>query len=278
MTALRFELSWPEAFNWSLTLACIGSALHGLQLLSLRREFEPGGWLGWGVLRTSHPRLVRSPVAGLLDWWLSPPALWLLVGTQVAAAIVVIAGAAAPPLWALGAVVAIRGVLNFRNAPALIGADQMQMSVLVACLLYVLEPLPAVAEACGWFIGLQLVVAYVTAGVSKLASPDWRSGRAIVAIVRCRTIGLEAAFTFLQRFPATARAVCWATILFETAGPLLLVAGANAGMAFVVVGAAFHAGIALVMGFDEFLWAYVAAYPVTLRCALDLERWLQVNP
>jgi len=278
MTAWRFELSWPQAFTWSLTLACIGSALHGLELMALRREFAPGGLLSWGVLRTSHPRLVRSSAAGLLDWWLSPPALWLLVGAQVTAAVVVIADAAVPPLWALGAVVAIRGVLNFRNAPALIGADQMQMSVLVACLFYVLEPLPAVAEACGWFIGLQLVVAYVTAGVSKLASPDWRSGRALVAVVRCRSTGLQPAFTCLQRFPATARAACWATILFETAGPLLLAAGTNAGTAFVVAGTAFHAGIALVMGFDEFLWAYVAAYPVTLRCALGLERWLQGNP
>jgi hypothetical protein len=278
MTALRFELSWPQAFTWSLTLACLGSALHGLQLVSLRHEFYAGGWLSWGVLRTSHPRLMRSSAAALFDWWLSPPALWLLVGTQVVAAVVVIAGAAAPPLWALGAVVAIRGVLNFRNAPALIGADQMQMSVLVACLLYVLQPHPAVAEACGWFIGLQLVVAYMTAGVSKLASPDWRSGRAIVAVVRCRTIGLRAAFTLMQRMPAAARAVCWATMCFEIAGPLLFAAGANAGLAFVIAGTIFHAGIALVMGFDEFLWAYLSAYPVTLRCAVDLERWLQGNP
>lgn len=275
MTALRIELSWPQAFALSLTLACLGSALHALELLALRREFEAGGWLSWRVLRTSHPRLVRSSIAGLVDWALSPPALWLLVGAQVVAAVLVIADAAAPPLWALCAVVVIRGALNFRNAPALIGADHMQMSVLVPCLLYFLVPQPAVAEACGWFIALQLVVAYVTAGIAKLVSSDWRSGLAIVAVVRCRTIGLQQAFACVQRFPALARVVCWATILFETASPLLLFAGADAAVAFVVVGVAFHAGVALVMGFDEFLWAYVATYPVTLRCAFDLERRLQ---
>jgi hypothetical protein len=275
MTDLPFDLSWPRAFAFSLTLACIGSALHGVELLSLRREFNAGGWLCWRVLRTSHPRLLRSPAARIVDWWLSPPALWLLVGVLVAAAVVVIAAAGAPPLWALCAVVVIRGVLNFRNTPALIGADQMQVSVLVPCLLYALAPLPAIAQACGWFIALQLVVAYVTAGIAKLASPDWRNGRAVAAIVRCRSTGLRQAFTYIQRFPATARAACWATMLFEVAGPLLLVAGAHAGMGFVVIGTAFHVGIAIVMGFDEFLWAYLAAYPVTLRCVLDLERRLQ---
>jgi hypothetical protein len=271
MTDLPIDLSWPRAFALSLTLACIGSVLHGVELLWLRREFAAGGWLSWRVLRTSHPRLMRSPFARLIDWSLSPPALWLLVGALVAAAAVIIADAAAPPLSAVCAVVVIRGVLNFRNTPALIGADQMQLSVLVPCLLYVLAPVPAIAQACGWFIALQLVLAYMTAGVAKLASPDWRSGRAIAAIVRCRTTGLQRAFTCVQRFPATARAACWATMLFEVAGPLLLVAGADAGIGFVVIGTAFHVGIALVMGFDEFLWAYVAAYPVTLRWAFDLE-------
>ena len=269
-SALRF--SWSQAFALSAVLAGMGCVLHSLQLIALRREFGAGGLLDWGVLRTSHPGLLRSGFARWTDPLFSPPAVLLLSLAQAGGSIVIVSRPSDPPVWALCVVVGVRNLFNFRNSPAIIGADQMQVLVLAACLLYFLVPESGVAQACGWFVCLQMIVAYVTAGVSKLVTPAWRRGSAITDILRSRNTGLALAYAYVRRFPVLASLMCWATIVVEIAFPWLVFGGPSACVVFLATGVLFHVGVAIIMGFDEFLWAYLATYPIALRCSIEVAR------
>ena len=269
-SALR--LSWSQAFALSTALAGAGSLLHSLELIAIRREFGAGGLLDWDVLRASHPALLRSGFARWADQLFSPRAVLMLNLALAGGSILLIARPSTPPVVALCVVVGVRTLFNFRNSAAIIGADQLQVLVLAACLCSLLVPQSGVAEACGWFVCLQLILSYVTAGVSKLVTPVWQRGSAIADIVRSRSTGLELAYACTRRCPALASLMCWATIVFEIAFPWLVFGGSSACAVFLVTGVLFHVGVATIMGLDEFLWAYLATYPIALRCSIDVER------
>ena len=56
--------------------------------------------------------------------------------------------------------------------------------------------------------------------------------------------------------------LCWATIVFEVGGPFLLLAGRPGAVALIVMGTAFHVGVALAMGLTIFIFAFLATFPV----------------
>jgi hypothetical protein len=269
-------LTWRDAFGMSVMLAGICSILNGAQLLWIRREFESGGILSWRVLRTSHPRLLRSRWIRAADVVFAPPVFTALIVIQVLAALVLVLRPFEARSWVLATVIAVRLLANFRSRVAMIGADQMQVVVLSACLVHASAPLPLV-QAAGWFVALQLLLAYVAAGIVKLLTPSWRTGAALRGIVRTRSLGLRVAYLQGERFPQLMTAACWATIVFESVFPWLLFGGSALCLVFLATGLLFHLGVGVVMGFDEFLWAFAAAYPLALRCAMDVDLFWAVR-
>ena len=263
--------SWNDAFAMAAVVAAVGSLLHAIELVVIRRELAAGGFLNWTVLRNAHPALLRSTLAPWADGMFTPPGFFGLVWLQIVASLAIIVSPSGPPVWALGSVLATRILCNVRNAPAMIGADQMHVVVLAACFLQALVPIPDVAVVCGWFVCLQLLLAYVTSGVAKAVSPLWRGGIALRQITRSRAVGLKVAFEWASRFPALAITVCWATIVFEIAFPWLIVGGPSSATVFLAAGLLFHVGIAVVMGLEAFFWPYVAAYPLAYRCSMMMD-------
>ena len=117
-----------------------------------------------------------------------------------------------------------------------------------------------------WFIAAQSVLSYFSSGVAKLVSPVWRSGDAIVGILRTETFGNPKLATFLKDRPAAAKSLCWLTILFECCFPIVLVVPSPYPWFIVAAGLGFHVGVALVMDLNAFVWAFLATYPAILFC------------
>jgi hypothetical protein len=261
MTRLTMELSWADAYAASAILAGTAAALHSLELIAIREEFGDGGLL--------------SRVGGSSTWTralFSPPAFFSWLVLEFVAAIAIATDARNPPIWALVTVFAVRALANARNRACVSGADQMQLVVWGALLVAALSPDAALVPVCGWFVCLQLTMAYVTAGSWKAATPLWRSGAALAGLLRTRTFGLAPAHAVAVRFPAVVATAAWATITFELAAPWLVLAGPGACLVFLGAGILFHAAAAIIMGLDEFFWAFVATYPLVLRCSIDVER------
>ncbi|EFC86708.1 hypothetical protein [Parafrankia sp. EUN1f] len=167
---------------------------------------------------------------------------------------------------------AVRLAMGQRRIVGSDGAEQLTTLVLVSVALAAFPPVsPTRTGLAVGFIAAQLVLCYTTSGVSKLASPVWRSGTAVGDIIGTQTYGLGVAARALGRVPFGSLGVGWAVMLFETAfvaalfGPSWLVLGAL-GMALL-----FHVCCAVVMGLNDFLWAFPATYP----CVLVLSQWFR---
>jgi hypothetical protein len=248
-----------------LRIACVGALLDVLEMGVLRRELAPGGSWCWSILRqrwTGRSRWLRRAADGLFASPGIPAALLAFRAIALLAVGVAPVGtapyAAALTVAFFGQVIAVvrRGGLA-REA-----ADGMLVLVFGGAWLATAIGRDALAAAAGlWFIAAQAAVAYVVAGVAKLAAPGWRSGTAMATILATQSYGNEALARIVQRWPWLARAASWAVMIWECSFPLILLLPRGARLPFLAAGVVFHLANAAVMGLHTFVWPFVATYP-----------------
>jgi uncharacterized membrane protein YphA (DoxX/SURF4 family) len=236
--------------QWTALLVLAAALLTGAELLSLSAEFRAGGLV--------DPRYARPYPGYVLVRRVSVGRIPALARAEIAlaAALPVVPLAAVP----LAAVVCLQAQLLPGGRD---GSDDMATVVTVALALACVARGP-IASVALLFVAAQLCVCYVTSGAAKLTGPRWRSGEALVGIMRTRSYGHERVADLLSRSPTVARAVSWSVILGELALPVAIVAGGRAGIVALVLAACFQTSVAVTMGLNRFVPWYLASYPATL--------------
>jgi hypothetical protein len=248
-----------SALDLAARIASLGVAISGLELLSIRREFETGGLFSSGTTAPFRQLSSRLSANSLL--------VPLLLTLQVSGALAIFfvglsSGWSALCLLASSfSLVAARWLRQFGGD----GAEQMGVIVLAA----------AICGVCPWpsesrvriavaFVAAQVSLSYVTAGIAKLMSPMWRSGRALPAILMTHDHGVAWASACLHAWPTVALLLGWAVIVFECLFPLLILGPGWLCAATLIGGLIFHVGCALLMGLNSFIWSFIATYPCVL--------------
>lgn len=251
-------------------LLSIGAIIDAAEILFTQQEYAADGVYSWQLMRTNNRWSTVGFPARALDQLFSRAGFATLMTLQIALAACVLAGWATPFLGiAVLTLFLLRASINVRHQYGLDGADQMNVIVWGTLVLWFAAPLPWAREAALWFIAFQSALSYLTAGVAKAVSRIWRSGEAIRGIVNTESYGSRYAVEALDRWPFLRKAVCWGTILFECGFPLALVSPRLA-VAFFVMGAAFHVGIAAIMGLNNFVWPFLATYPAVFIASTDV--------
>jgi hypothetical protein len=259
----------PELLASAMVLlACAGTLLMATEVIALRSELGAGGLFDWRILRTGH-RWSSCGVRGrALEVVLGGPGLVLTVAFQMlAVGLVLLPGTTFVPLpWLLG-VLAVHLLLVVRLGYAVDASDRMLTLVLAAAVAYHLASGPLARDAALWFVGAQAVLAYTTAGWTKLTSDRWRSGEALSGILGTRTFGHPRVGSALRTHPRVARGLSWGIIAFECSAPIAVVGGVRTTVLFVGAGLLLHLGIAAVMRLNHFVWTFAATYPGMIHLA-----------
>lgn len=100
----------------------------------------------------------------------------------------------------------------------------------------------------------------MTAGVAKLVSATWRSGKALPAILATYAHGHPWAASILAAHPRVGTLLAWGVMLFEVLFLFLLLGPYEVALATAMVGVGFHLGCAVLMGLNSFPWAFSATY------------------
>ena len=256
-----------QALAWITRLVAIGVFLDAAEQLYCWREFRNEGALSWRWLRTSRAFALRKLVPrGLTDLIFEFPALIWLISFRGLAALVLIAlpGQQWPATLALLLLFVIGSLLNLRAAAY--GVDTPnRLSVVIVGALLLQRAAPGsnlVSEICLWFIAAQACVSYATAGVAKVFNQGWRRGAGLLNIARAATSGLPLRLArFFQSQQTLARVLTWSIIVMECAFPLVLLTKPPLSFLFLGWGLLFHLAIAALIGFNRFLWSWLAMYP-----------------
>ncbi|MCC6438858.1 MAG: HTTM domain-containing protein [Acidimicrobiales bacterium] len=260
--------SLDAALTLSALVAAAGCSISSLEALAGREQYAVGGVFDWRVLRHRSRVTVHGPAAALFDRAFGYPGVLGLFTVQAAASVALAALAFRQERWLPALVVlAAHLVANMRHRFGLDGSDQMISIVLVGIVVGSVVDDASAQNVTIAFVTAQLVLSYVVAGVAKIISPEWRSGRAVLGISETRSYGSERTVRVLRRHRPLAVAMAWATMGFEVAAPLLLLGGPKAALVFLALGACFHLSVAVTMGLNSFVFAFMAAYPLAYVAA-----------
>ncbi|HTA14053.1 MAG TPA: hypothetical protein VK781_04265 [Solirubrobacteraceae bacterium] len=263
---------------WCAIPLAIGVAIDSLELVADRAQLQEGGLYGYAVLATGRPMTLWGPFAPLFGAVFRYPAVLGLAGAQLLGATCLLLAATmrtpaliAPAGLACLLIMASRMLLYVRNQLGLDGADQMTLVVCTGLSVALLVPDYGAQLLAIDYVAAQLLLSYAVAGIAKAVSPVWRSGRAVPGIMSTIGYGSPAVGGFLKRNPTLAKAACWSVILFECSAPLMILLGTPGALVIVAVGLGFHVSIAVLMGLNNFVWSFGAAYPALFLLAHSID-------
>ena len=259
------------AIHWVTRLAGLAVFLSSLELLSLRREFLPGGF--YHCDRELARLTNRTPVTPGV--WIAAslyPAFYAIIGVRLLLGVLLLLDAPTGP-WRpilLFAAAAITLFIGSRLEFGMSAADTMAGIVLCGLGFTALVPGNALVQRMGlWFLALQTTVAYTAAGVTKLYIPAWRDGAYLATALGSATYGSPFAARFM-RDRRLALLASWTVIVWECSFPLALLAGAPVAIAYCALAALFHAAIGVFMGLKMFVFVFGSTYPAIVACAIQI--------
>lgn len=205
--------------------------------------------------------LIQQSAEHLRDGGRMRPLFLLRMGLCV----LIILGVGAP--WALVGLAILSLLILYRfQGPYNGGSDRLGILAIWCLVLSDLMPSTAGREVIFGYLGLQVVLSYLIAGVVKIVNPDWRSGRALRDVFQFSAYPVSEDLRRWADRPRILLAMSWAVMLFELAFPLALLSQVSLILALVVAGT-FHLANACLFGLNRFFWSWIAAYPAIL--------WLQ---
>ncbi|RSV39703.1 hypothetical protein CA233_01800 [Sphingomonas sp. ABOLD] len=231
----------------------------------MRRLFADEGLLCWRVLRLRHRSAARSTLLEAVCGQRGVTAMLML--RLFAAAMLVLPIGNGMRLAALVVIVLTGSMFKYRRWLSDDGSDQMGQTVAIGSALTSLGLIvsdPVLAFAGTLLIAGQLCIAYFIGGAAKLASPEWRSGRALIGVMGTCAFGHKTGARLASWSTASSLIFCWALMILEVGFPLALLAGGNFLIAVLLVFALFHLATAVFMGLNTYVWAFAAAFPCIL--------------
>jgi hypothetical protein len=237
--------------------------LQSLEWLQARAALSDSGVWQYALLAPEQ-RALPAPVR-LLCAWLLPyrPFLGLLALRCAAAVLLLVWGVSA--VWPFMFVSQVLLCIRFRGAS---NGGSDSLSVVLTSALSVpalLGSTPFVVQAALLYIGVQVTLSYVIAGLVKLRQPDWRSGRALCHFLRDSPLGLPPRLGRLLSQQRVVRWLSFGIMAWECLFPLAWLSGPLC-LFFLACGACFHAVNVGVFGLNRFFWAWIAGYPAVLSC------------
>jgi hypothetical protein len=253
-----------STYSLIVNICLTGVVIGTLEFLAIAREFSPAGVYSWRILQIPFHASRASRIA----LWLVPirdesGIRGLLIIRLIVLGLLFVAPMESLSFTCLMCVlVASNLIFTLRRSIGDDGSDQMFAIILITCLVCVGPHSDDFVLQCGlWFLAGQACLSYCSAGLSKLISPVWRSGDAIYKIFNTGTYGHEAVANLTRNSRCLRLVLCWSVIAVESLFPLALFLPSPYVWGFLIAGALFHFGCAVLMGLNLFVFAFVATYP-----------------
>lgn len=255
----------------------IGISISTIELLYNWRNFQDNRLYSWKVIATRHAYSEKSLKYRLAHQLLKYPNFIGVIILRLAVILLLVIpgiwGFSQAPLFLVLVLTSL--LINYRSPFGQDGSDQMSAIVSIVLLLYHINPEnTTVAQAGLWFIALQSLLSYFTAGFFKAKGEKWTTRpNAVYLIFNTATYGSKPIAGYLQNRQMAITFLTWSTVAVEVTFPLVLITGYPGMIVFLGWGLAFHLMNALVMGLNSFLWAFLATYGAIIYCCMQLSAY-----
>lgn len=249
-------------YYYIILILSIGLSIKSCEYLSTIKMFQKGNAFDYSVIGIDMFQM------GKLGWFFkliySKNGVISLITLSLMSTVIIYASPFNSVLFSSAVVVllSVNLLLYYRHSYGLDGADQMSLLLIITLFLcYVFASDPNIQKIGVFFIAFQLSLSYTVAGIAKLFSKQWRSGLAIQGILSTYTYGMRFTREKLTKNKFMCLTLCWLTIIMEIFFPLVIFLDPQITLIFLGFGFLFHLSIAIVMGLNDFVWGFSAAYP-----------------
>jgi hypothetical protein len=250
-------------------ICSLGIVLSTLEFLRRPSLLSDDGLMSWRICRLDYRWQVNGNIGAYVGRVLSYPVFIALLRARLVVAVLQLVGPRdvilSPSVVAAAAFLTL--LLPLRSRMGLDGADQVNLVILGGLLVTDLASTHLADEAYLWFLAVQSCLAYSVAGVAKLLSPGWRDGRHLIDIFQIQNYCHEGVAAFAASHRTVMLAASWGVIGLECGSPLVLLAPPALVITFLCAALLFHIGTAVIMGLNDFVWAFAALYPAVVYCA-----------
>lgn len=252
----------------------MGISISTIELLYNWKSFQDDRLYSWKVIATrgyfSKKNILHKLAHFLLKY---PNFLGVIVFRLIATLLLIV-----PGIWEFSqaplflALVLTSLMINYRSPFGQDGSDQMSTIVIIVLFLYHINPQNLIIAEVGiWFIALQSLLSYFTAGFFKSKGDKWTTNpTAVFLIFNTSTYGSKPIAGYLQNKQQAITFLTWSTVAVEVLFPAVLFTGYPGMIIFLGWGLGFHLMNALVMGLNSFLWAFLATYGAIIYCCMQL--------
>lgn len=240
--------------------------LQGLEILLLRRAWSKNGAWDWDILKKEYsPKLQRY-----LSVFLDEKYFLILICIQILMAAINVFAAQfllSGGLLFTTVLIAVRFRGTFNG-----GSDYMTTLILLAVFIAGFCPDNSLGQlACFAYIGIQTILSYFIAGLTKLKEKSWRNGQAIKQFLLHSNYPVDSNTKALIKKPFFALMASVIILIFECTFPLVLL-DKRICLIYLCIGFLFHLENFFVLGLNRFVFAWLAAYPA-LYYLSDYIRW-----
>jgi len=153
-------------------------------------------------------------------------------------------------------------LLNLRHTHGRDGADEVILIALLGLASYYVIDKTSILRWVGpGFIVAQLTLSYFISGIYKLKSGTWRNGSAVNKVIATVIYG-KPEMQFVLKYKPTALFLCWLIIIWECTFPMLFLFPQPVCFIWLGLGVLFHLSMAVIMGLNTFMFAFLSAYPL----------------
>lgn len=271
---MTLHLHVDAVIEMTVRICSVGVAVTTLELLIRPRYLAESGLMSWKISRLDHAWQLRGRLARGFEHLYRPQTFQKLLFIRFVISLLMLAGPASvivyPPLVAVAAFCAV--AVPFRSRYGLDAADQLAILVYLGLTFVLIAPSSVTKNAFVAFLAVQCVLAYVIAGVAKAVSAGWRDGTFLPRILCVRNYTPQVVGLFARSHPRLLRLMSRGIVAWECSFPIVLALPLPLALFFLGAGLSFHIVTALVMGLNDFVWAFGSLYP-PLVYLLNLRGW-----
>jgi hypothetical protein len=254
--------------------ACLG-AVQALVLVT-QGEFGRGGAMDIRITASRPAQAVDRLVLLLVHKIPASTALVVLVASAIQGCASIMVFLFPKVVWPLATTLVIVLVLRPVFGWGLDKADVFLRILLVATVFHAAAKSNNAADvSCVLFIAGVTCLVYIGNGFSKAQSQAWWDGTGLAGVIASRYFGARQASRWAS--PRMTKPFGLFVLMWESIFPVALVVPVQVAIGILVIGVVFHAGCAVVMGLDGFLWTFPVGYPCVIAANMWIARHLSVQ-
>jgi hypothetical protein len=269
-----FSIDAPAALHWSLWFLAILAAQVSLESFYNHKLYSDGHLLSWKVHRRQKEHASGSSFKEIfLDFVFKYPNFLFLNGIKLLLALAFLFSWENNNniiYWIIPFL--ITNILTgMRNLHVNNGSDQLANMILISIsIIYLTGNTSFIRNISLFFIACQGALAYLTSGFFKLIVPNWMNGSYLEQVLCTRTFGHRYLKACMDHWKPGYRILSLMMICWELLMGVAFLFPPGICLAILAGGVAFHLSVAIVMGFNTFLWAFLAVYPPIYLISLKI--------